>query len=392
MRSASGAIMVACLGLVSCGSPAAHTGGYLGGDGDLGGGNGSLNGTDGGSGSYGDGDGDGNGGDPSGGYTGGDGGACESHVVTNSKVTPEMLIVLDRSGSMKMGKTNRWDPSVTAIDNVTKSLQDSIEFGLMVFPGADSGSSSGGGSSCTNLFDPSCWTSAIGSLSDCQAGTVAVPIGIDKANDISTALAAMSPNGGTPTAVSLQAAHQLLGKATVTLDSSQNVAKYVLLVTDGEPNCTIVSSNYNPDDYVGDTVNQIKSLASDGIKTYVIGYNTTQDPEKSAMDMMAAAGDTGMTTHIDVENGDDLQKAMEDIAGKAASCTVVLDKPVDTPQNVLVTIDQQRLIVNQPDGNGFTISSDMKTVTVEGTSCEMLKSSSDHVITVNVLCQVATLR
>jgi hypothetical protein len=289
---------------------------------------------------------------------------------------------------MKMGSTNRWDPSVAAIESVTKSLQDSIEFGLMVFPGSDTGSSSGG-SSCAS-GDWLCLLQGFGNnIDQCQPGTTIVPIGIDKANDISTALNGMQPNGSTPTAASLQAAHQLRGKVTTMLDSSQNVAKYVLLVTDGEPNC---GGGSGLGDDVPNTVNQIKSLAADGIKTYVIGYNTTQDPEKSSMDMMAAAGDTGMTTHIDVENGDDLQKALEDIAGKAASCTVVLDKPVDNPQNVLVTIDQQRLIVNEPDGNGFTIGSDMKTVTIEGTSCDKLKSDSNHVITVNVLCQTATLR
>jgi hypothetical protein len=44
---------------------------------------------------------------------------------------PDILIVLDRSTSMLMG---RWDPSVAAIKEFTGGLDQSVNFGLMVFP------------------------------------------------------------------------------------------------------------------------------------------------------------------------------------------------------------------------------------------------------------------
>jgi hypothetical protein len=52
--------------------------------------------------------------------------------------------------------------------------------------------------------------------------------------------------------------------------------KYVLLVTDGEPNCA--------DDPVGDTNRAIDALTAQGVKTYVIGYDLASNAN-SAMIM-----------------------------------------------------------------------------------------------------------
>ena len=114
----------------------------------------------------------------------------------------------------------------------------------------------------------------------CEAGSMVVPVAPKQSSAIASALGMMSPSGGTPTSDTLKAAHVLLGKSVAAPD--QMVApKFVLLVTDGEPNCT------NGSDPVAASVAEIASLAKDGIKTYVVGYNTDMDPAKSAMDMMA---------------------------------------------------------------------------------------------------------
>ncbi len=57
---------------------------------------------------------------------GSDDGNCQEYVVRNERVTPDMLIVLDRSGSMKRRDVNRWDPSVAAIKAVTGQLDSLI--------------------------------------------------------------------------------------------------------------------------------------------------------------------------------------------------------------------------------------------------------------------------
>src|SRR5689334_10715584 len=49
---------------------------------------------------------------------------CESIRITADPQIPDMLIVLDRSGSMTEG--GRWTPSVSALRNVTQQLQSQI--------------------------------------------------------------------------------------------------------------------------------------------------------------------------------------------------------------------------------------------------------------------------
>src|SRR4051794_12624064 len=85
--------------LVACSGDSDKTRG-AGGDGGAGSGNDGL-GDDGGSGS-------------------GSGNGCSDAVVRNNRVTPDILIVLDRSGSMEMN--GRWDPSVKGVESITKAL------------------------------------------------------------------------------------------------------------------------------------------------------------------------------------------------------------------------------------------------------------------------------
>src|SRR4051794_8213497 len=53
----------------------------------------------------------------------------------HNRVTPDILIVLDRSGSMEMN--GRWDPSVKGVESITAALDSQINFGLMTFPSDD---------------------------------------------------------------------------------------------------------------------------------------------------------------------------------------------------------------------------------------------------------------
>lgn len=421
MRTVNSAVIAACLGLAACGdsaptrAPSYQPGSIWDPDGD-GEADGVYIDTDGDGVSdgidtdmngtvdldlqgrpFGSGDGDkpggGDGDKPGGGGDGDSSGNCEEQIVRNDRIPPDMLIVLDRSGSMKSGNTNRWDPSVSALKQVTMQLGGGISFGLMAFP-AESNS--------------------------CAAGTVNVPIGAGSAAAVSTALDGMRPNGNTPTSITLTAAHKLLGSVSADPDAIVT-PKYVLLVTDGEPNCannsqcdhleptanplfewqlfqmqleayTNCLSTNRDSQAISDSVNAIKAMTKDGIKTFVVGYDTGSGNIKNTMDMMAAAGGTGATSHIVVKSGDELVKALQDIAGKAASCTVTLEEAVADPSYVLVTIDDTtRLILNQPDGNGFTVAPDNRTVTIMGSSCDTLRLGVEHKVHVEVLCEPAIL-
>ena len=57
---------------------------------------------------------------------------CDVVHLRTSPSTPDMLIVLDRSGSM--GDEGRWQPSVSAVRTIVMQLQSQIRFGLALFP------------------------------------------------------------------------------------------------------------------------------------------------------------------------------------------------------------------------------------------------------------------
>lgn len=309
----------------------------------------------------------------------GNGEACEEQIVRSQGEIPEMLIVLDRSGSMKSIDVNRWDPSVAAVTAVTASLDSRVNFGLMVFPGIVEPTQN-----CTRVGNSVSCTSQSQSSSNCEPGSLEVPVAPKQAGAIEAALRNMSPLGGTPTTAALAEVGKLWTPQSSDPDAMIK-ARYVLLVTDGAPNCA--EGGGNDDDLVS-TVRQIEKLAAQGTRTYVIGYNT-QGELKPAMDMMAVAGDTGSTEHIAVENQQSLVQALQTILGKVAYCDFSLDEATKSPSYVSVTIDQTSLLLNDP--NGFSVSPDGRKVTVRGTACEQLSTSSAHVVRVKVLCEPAIL-
>ncbi len=302
--------------------------------------------------------------------TGGD--VCEEQMISNQRVPPDMLIVLDKSGSMgPLGNPqgiDRWSGSVEALEAITAELEADIKFGLMTYPAA-------GVSPIPGFPLPA----------TCGIGMLDVPIGPNNAGAIANALGAMMPNGGTPTAGTLEAAKEVID-TTVSPDTVVG-AKFVLLVTDGAPNCRDGElGSINDPQAVTDSVNAIEEMASLDVRTYVIGFQTAQDATLSAaLDQMAVAGATGDTKHRPVENRDMLIAAFRDIAGKAVSCTFVLEKPVMNPEFIQVTMDGMQVNLNDP--NGWVLSPDGKQIMLQGTACQSIQGAGQHSVNVKVKCE-----
>ncbi|MBI3178609.1 MAG: VWA domain-containing protein, partial [Deltaproteobacteria bacterium] len=121
-------------------------------------------------------------------------------------VKPNMLIILDASGSMTTGTPTRWDASVTAIKEIVAAYGHAIRFGLSVFP----------------------------SDGDCGAGQIDVPVSDTSAGAISTVLDANAPTGMTPIAGSL---NSVLANPFAAGLGDENRDNFILLVTDGEETC-----------------------------------------------------------------------------------------------------------------------------------------------------------
>jgi hypothetical protein len=306
----------------------------------------------------------------------GSGGVCQQLTIEGGRVTPDRLIVLDRSSSMQGQGVDRWTPSVRGLKAITADLDDVIRFGLMAFPGRGGTTILGGGMSCA-------------------PGTLEVPIGPQAAPAIATSLDGLTLIQSTPTASTLEAAHTVLGSGAAVLDGTA-VAKYVILVTDGAPNCSDPNGGRGGGGAtdaaaVTASVTAIAGMQKDGIKTYVLGYDTQADPAlKAALDMMAAAGGTGDTMHRAIENEASLVAEFRRITGAAASCEFALKMAPSDPNFVLVELDGQKLSLNAPDG--FSLSADRLHLTVLGSACQKLQAQNEqHILNIRVTCERQTL-
>lgn len=325
----------------------------------------------------------GSGGTASGG-TGRDDGVCSAYVVRAEQTTPDILIVLDRSGSMDTTgnpATDRWLGSRDALVQVTSQFDDQIRFGLMTFPGVAADPCAG----ITNPIDLITCQLTNAGAGACEVGGLDVPVSLNAAATINGVLGPMNANGSTPTAPTLDAARGVIGSGFVGPDQKV-VPKYVLLVTDGAPNCG--AGGFDAD-ALDDTLTAIQALTDDGVKTYVVGFQTAGTDFEGQLDQMAALGNTGETRHRSVSSGADLETTFTELAGKAVSCSFVLEEPAKNASYVQVRVDDQQ--VNLDDPNGWVLSDDGLTVTVQGAACDALQDGGEHKLDVEVLCDVVPI-
>jgi hypothetical protein len=326
-------------------------------------------------------------------------GLCEVVRLNASPSTPDMLIVLDRSGSMQV--EGRWMPSANAVRSIVSRLQSRIRFGLALFPDP---AATGQGTSvqvdaspCLTDPDP---LACVGRLladagvtvntgtsgGPCSPGKIVVQTDLNSGSAIEAALNMTVPNGGTPTPETLQ--RVATDFAAPAGPDAVVRPKYVLLVTDGQPTCPTGAGSLTTQQDIDASNTAIDVLASRGVRTYVIGYNTTgpgNEAVANVLDGFAQRGGTGDRQHRPVENESSLLAEFERIAAAAVSCTFVLDKAPPRADYVLVKVDGRQVNLNDP--NGWALINE-RTVELRGKTCEQLQGDGDHSIDAEVRCEV----
>lgn len=270
---------------------------------------------------------------------------CSSKTIPARAAPPDILIVLDKSLSMA---PTRWLPSVAAVTDLTKKFQSVVSFGLSVFPH--------------------------GQVGLCDPGMVDVPLKTNNADAIADFVGSTVPFGITPTGQTLQSAREALGDRNAVGDNLVTPA-YVVLVTDGEPDCPDPSM---PDPMQG-VIDATTALMQANIKTYAIGYNL--DPiGAQLMTEVALAGGTDHS--FKVESPDDLNAAFEQITKDVVRCQFELDQVPDDPHFVLVEIDGKTIKLDPADG--WVLEG--KKISLMGGSCEMLRDGNQHTLNASIEC------
>jgi hypothetical protein len=296
---------------------------------------------------------------------------CEVAQLTADPLAPDMMIVLDRSGSMKDG--GRWQPSVAAVRKITSKLETRIRFGLALFPDDQMSGS--------NDDDDD-------NESSCAPGRIVVPVADMNAAAIGTYLDRTRPRGGTPTSETLMKVASEFSADAASPDAKHH-PKYVLLVTDGAPTCPAGRGRETTQTDIDSSNFAVETLTDQGVKTYVIGYDTNTPGNEMLADVLdgfAQRGGTGDQAHRPVEDEASLTSALENIASAIASCSFTLDKAPPRADHVLVTLDGKQL--NLDDANGWRMTDD-RTVEIVGQACETFKAGA-HLVNAEVQCTVVT--
>ncbi len=145
-------------------------------------------------------------------------------------------------------------------------------------------------------------------------------------------------------------------------------ARAVVLVTDGAPTCDTVQA---------DMIAPVTKMFMRGIKTFVVGLPGSATAANS-LNAIAMAGGTNM--YVSPSDPTSLQMAFAQIASAVVdSCTITLNPPPADPNLAhLVVTDATHPngeeIPRVTMGDGWTLSADGTTATLEGSVCTTAKA------------------
>ena len=246
---------------------------------------------------------------------------CGARSKTAMKVAPDILILLDRSGSMNddvnnqmcrpdggvgasmgCGANSKWAQVTPAIMQVVSETQADVNWGLKFFP-----------DNSTNTCNVS--------------STAAVDIGPQNAAAIGTAImGATSTNGGVMGYNGTPTRSAETGATTYLQTLTDTSPKIILLATDGLPTCA--NNSASADDSAAAPPAVAAALAA-GIKTFVVGISTggTADTTLSKMAEAGGLARTGTTPSYYPVSNTSRSRCRDPDAGRRGRDLHVPDRP-----------------------------------------------------------------
>lgn len=319
--------------------------------------------------------------------------SCQTTTADARRLPVNLLIVLDRSGSMM--DRGKWLAAQSGLRTLLGRLDGSIRVGLTMFP-APSGA--GSADQVTTYNTPL---------------VPVAPLSTNRARLEST-LTNASPGGNTPMTCATEGARNYY--TAFTMDGSRNV----ILITDGQPTaeCTSAPPCDNPFDpnFFNCVLSQGR-VASDAMRVSVargargtppIRYFIAGTPDASDtfLSDLAFTGNTPRSPdcqrttscHYRLETGTfeaDLTRALDEIRGRAVSCEFEVDADparVDpTRVNVNITAGGASTIIPRDvdHNNGWDYSPGMRSVVLHGPACDRVLG--DDGASVNIVFGCPTL-
>lgn len=266
-------------------------------------------------------------------FDGLDGGGCGTIELDTRRTTPNVLVIVDRSGSMGTepfppgSDVSRWDALRASLIDPTQgllfALQSSVRFGFVTY---------------RNLSP----------MAGCAHLSV-IPARLDNADQIASVYRAMSPFGPTPTGDAISAT---LARLTEIVSVTSEPTIFVL-ATDGEPNTCEDSM-----DEVGGRAESVEAVASAyraGIRTFVLSVgadvSTTHLQDVANAGLGRVAGDPPAAFWV-ATDAVGLNDALTTIIGDVVSCDIELVGTINPEQACrgVVSLDDRVLECRDPNG------------------------------------------
>jgi hypothetical protein len=280
-----------------------------------------------------------------------DGPNCGLSTFALQSLPPDVLIVLDKSASMNEPAKgllgcllfqceSKWSDMTMALNSTVMATQATVNWGLKLFP-----------------TDDLCGVSA----------DVAAPVAANNAAMVNAAIAATSPSGDTPTRLAITGAGQYL------MGLGRPNPPYIVLATDGLPNCAAAGQQNGADDAAA--IMAVTDVAAAGIPVFVIGVGTAGGGDATLSAMAKAGGKPRAAdpAYYPVTTAADLSAALATIGGQFASCTLPIKQPPD-PDNIAVDADGMRVPKSATDG--WAYGAGMATIVLNGSWCANYQSGA----------------
>jgi hypothetical protein len=313
------------------------------------------------------------------------GGECGGAAYDSERLTSNLMLVLDRSGSMDnettSGGVRRWDALKTAVRSVLDRYEGQLQFGLMVYSSCVAGTPNSPG---TVVFpvglgnEPlirdwldralSCRSDDTGgcldehSEAECIQDYFAVP---GKVQD-SLCVMCTANDGETSTGPTLMA---LVGQPSLQ-DAARTSA--VLLLTDGAETTEEDDGPLAPEAAAA-LYNQVYP-----VRTHVVGLSDDVSPE--SLNATAEAGQTasndGDIKYYQVNDEIELSDAFNSIANSLVSCSYRLTSPPSEADGgrVYVFFNRSAPPLNPDPVNGYSYEPAEGRLTFHGAACRMLEA------------------
>jgi hypothetical protein len=269
--------------------------------------------------------------------------------------SPDVLLVLDSSGSMKeeISGRRKWDILVEAVEHVVSTYKDKARFGLIYFP--------------QKFF---------------LCGPIELNLKIDHNNteELISLLKARSNQvmGGTPLPEALQVARQYFETAENLMEQ-----RYILLTTDGMPTCSktgLGDGSFETEEALAEDLLEVKTLKQMGIHTFVVGFQYNVDPHhlEDMADLGGILREDAPYNYFLAEDKAALSQSFSEILEGISNieCSFqILNTDID-PSRIEVFLNGNKVKRDPNHQDGWDIAVEENRIVFYGKTCETIQSST----------------